>query len=134
MKEELEQLRSEYAKLCAAAELPTAIHFSPQHDGSAHVEFDGSGYSYVVTERGSEFERRCTKNRDELLYWLVADAVFDVACAFEARHRIAGQDFRRLFFSKELELLAAIRPEWARRKRAEIEKVLESNPYNDELG
>lgn len=127
----LEEIRSEFLRLCALAGLKAPVHFSPRHDGSAHVEFDGTEYSYVVTERGSEFERRRTADRDELLYWLISDAVFDAACEFEVRNRIDGQDFRRMLFAKKIELMCAVRPEWARRQREEIERVLEANPYND---
>jgi hypothetical protein len=134
MESALEGIRSEFSRLCALAGLRASIHFSPQHDGSAHVEFDGAEYSYVVTERGSEFERRRTTDRDELLYWLISDAVFDAACEFEVRNRIEGRDFRRMLFSKKIEFMSAIRPEWATRQRAEIERVLEANSYNDGLG
>src|SRR5688500_16141149 len=116
MENTLEQVRSEFVRLCALANLRSAIHFSPQHDGSAHVEFDGTKFNYVVTERGSEFERRSTTDREELLYWLISDAVFDAACVFEVRNRVKGQDFRRVLFSKKIELMSAIRPDWARRQ------------------
>jgi hypothetical protein len=130
----IDKIRTEFRRLCALADLRATIHFSPQHDGSAHVEVHGAEYSYVVTERGSEFERRRTTDREELLYWLIAGAVFDAACEFEVRNRVEGRDFRRTLFAKKIELMAAIQPEWASRQRAEIERVLEAHPYDDGLG
>ena len=129
----LEQIRSEVARLCGIVGLRTAVYFSPQQNGSPHIEFDGAEYHYVITERGRELERRRTPNRDELLYWLVSDATFESACSFELRNRVKGQDFRRLLFSKEIELMSAIKPAWGVKKRSEVQKVLESHPYRDNL-
>ena len=86
------------------------------HDGSPHVEIIGAEYHLVVTERGSEFERKTTKDIDELLFWLVSGDVFELACDWELEHRIEGQDSRRLLFAKEIEYLDKTNPKWANKK------------------
>ena len=62
-----------------------------------------------------------------------ADAcrAFGLACAWELRHRVPGQDFRRLLFARELALLAEARSEWASRKAKEIAGILAAHPYDD---
>ena len=110
-----------------AVSLPT----SPQHDGSAHLEVRGSALRYVVTERGQELESRATQDEDELLYWFVANAVFEYALKYELRHRVPGQDSRRIMFQKELELLKKLDFAWAERKQTYIEGILKEYPFND---
>jgi hypothetical protein len=104
---------------------------APTQDGGPHVERRGDVYAYVVTERGSECERRETSDPDELLYWLVSDTTGQAARQFELTRRVAGRDSRRLWFAKHIELLENIRADWGSRKRDEYERVLKEHPYND---
>jgi hypothetical protein len=102
---------------------------SPTHTGAAHAEVVNGQYHYVVTERGSEFERKIAKNEEELLYWFVSDSVFSIACAWELEHRKEDEDCRRQLFSKQIELLHKVNPKWAARKKAYYEQVLSKNPF-----
>lgn len=129
----IDELRREFQDLCRKLDVERPLHSTPQHDGSVHVEVSENWFYYVVTERGKEFQRKSTTQAKELLYWLMRDVVFDLASAFEARHRVKGQSFRRLLFRKELELFAQIDPDWAARRQAEIEVTLHSHPYDDEV-
>jgi len=130
-KEELESLRAECASLAAQAGLQCEVHIAPQDNGASHVEFDGREYSYVVTERGVELERRRTASRDDILYWLIVDEAFAAASKYELAHRIAGQDSRRALFAKKLELLARIRIDWSEKQRRAIDAILREYPYDD---
>jgi hypothetical protein len=105
---------------------------APTNDGGPHVEHYGRTFAYVVTERGMEYERRETKDPEELLYWLVSDAAREAAQQYELRNRVPGRDSRRLLFRKHVEFLESIRPDWGSRKRAEYDAVLELHPYRDE--
>jgi hypothetical protein len=131
MNKELEDIRVEYVSMCRLIGAQNRFHSSPQHDGSAHIEARDGEYHYVVTERGAEYERRATKDRDEVLYWLVSDVVFDLAAKYESKNRILGQSYRRLMFEKQVELMRTLRPEWALRRQMEIDKILEANPFDD---
>jgi hypothetical protein len=101
-------------------------------DGSPHVEFVDGKYNYVVTERGSEFQRKIARDEDELLYWLMADVVTGVSLQFELENRIPGQDSRRQWFAKSIELLGRLDPKWAERKESEYQVVLELHPFRDD--
>jgi Immunity protein 63 len=86
----------------------------------------------VLTERGSEFERRATFDLEELIYWISSDAAFELACQYELKNRVSGQDFRRMMFAKHIELMSIVKPEWGARKAREYEAVLAQSPYHDD--
>lgn len=125
------QLRTRYAALCAKLGAARTLYTAAQHDGSAHVEVCGDSYHYVVTERGTEFERRRTTDTDELLFWLMSDVTFSLASEYELRHRVDGRDFRRLLFQKQIELMGQLNADWSERKKQEIERVLTAHPFDD---
>jgi hypothetical protein len=124
-------LRSRYSALCAKLGATRSFQTAPQHDGSVHVEVTVDAYHYVVTERGTEFERRRTTDPDELLFWLMSDVTFNLASEYELKHRISGRDFRRLLFQKQIDLMGQLNAEWSERKRHEIQRVLAAHPYDD---
>jgi len=128
-------IKSRYYK--AAKKIPcfsgqAGFQTRPHHDGTAHVEAEDGGYSSVVTERGQTYEVRRTDDPDELLYWLVRDLTFGLACDFEVAHRREGEDSRRQFFAKQIEYMEAISQDWAKQLTDEKKAILEEHPYNDE--
>ena len=130
-------IRSRYYSIARQLKAPAAhIHFAtaPQHDGNPHVERNEDSFCYVVTERGQEYERRRTGDPDELLYWLVSDLTWAMASEYELRHRVPGQDFRRLLFKKHSELLAEVNSQWSQRKQTEYDQVLVDHPFCDDRG
>ena len=110
-----------------------SVAASPTHSGAPHIEIVGNEYHYVVTERGSEYERKITKNIDDIIYWLVSGDVGDLARTWELKNRVESQDSRRLWFKKELELLEKVNPDWAARKEAEQRQVLSEHPFSDSI-
>jgi hypothetical protein len=127
-------IKSRYHSIARQLGAPTAhVHFAttPQHDGSPHVERAGDGFRYLVTERGQELERRTTSDPDELLYWLVSDLTWAMASDYELAHRDTNRDFRRLLFTKHLELLAEVNSGWSQRKQVEYDRVLVEHPFCD---
>jgi hypothetical protein len=102
--------------------------------GYPHVEVDADRYHYVHVERGQECSRLSSANLDDLLYWACADMTHGLAFAFEGRHRVAGQDTRRIAFARQLELLGLASPAMAQRRALEIEQVLARSPYQDDRG
>jgi len=108
--------------------LPT---FGYSEDGRPHVEIDSRGFHYVVVERGQEQSRSTTSEQDELL-WLVFESItFSLACSFELRNRIPGRDARRIMFSKQVELLSQLSPEWAAREIDNHLDILRNHPFDD---
>jgi hypothetical protein len=110
-----------------------SVACSPTHSGAPHVEIVGDEYHFVVTERGSEFERRKTNDVDQLLYWFVSGDAGQLARDWELERRVDGQDSRRLWFAKEVELLQTINPKWAKRKEQHQQSVLNEHPFNDNI-
>jgi hypothetical protein len=120
-------------RLAAPADrFPYRAH--PAHDGAPHVEVSGGLYHYVVTERGAELERRTTRDADQLMFWLLADVAFNLACEFELAHRVPGQDFRRVLFAKQIELLNELDPTWGQRRAEELGRILKEHPFKDSAG
>ena len=131
MNDSAQKLRQRYKAYCGLLGVKPVLHTRQQHTGEAHVEIVDDGYHYVVTERGTEPERRITADEDEMLYWLLSYVIFDLASGLELKNRVKGQSFRRLLFAKELELMGCLNPSWAERKSREIEAVLAKHPYDD---
>lgn len=131
MSQEIERLRSAWEPIRKALGTQRGISSQASHDGSAHVEILDGVYQYVVTERGSELERRPAVNADEVMYWLAQDVSFELACSYEVRHRVANQDCRRLLFARQVELLASVNPSWAARRAREHQEILKAHPFHD---
>jgi hypothetical protein len=124
-------IRGPFEKYCTQLGVRPIFRTYPADDGAAHVEFDGCFYHYVSCERGRENERRIASGEDEILYWLLSDVVFSVACDFELKHRVKGKSSRRLLFAKELELMRVLNVQWEARKRKEINEVIAKAPFDD---
>ena len=61
----------------------------------------------------------------------MSDVVFDVAVKFELENRVNNQDFRRLIFSKRLELMSILDARWYAWHKREIELTLINSPFDD---
>jgi hypothetical protein len=130
----LEDLRREFGTIVAPFEVHAAYKrfaTSPTDDGGPHVEQVGPTYAFVVTERGSELERRETADPDDILYWLVSEVTREVALKHELHNRKPDVDSRRMWFDLDVRLLSEIRRDWGKRKRAEYDRVLEHHPFQD---
>jgi len=115
---------------------------APQHlyptycrsaDGALpHIELDGSGtFHFVVVERGRELERQTTAVLDDLLFWIFDTITFSMACTFELANRNYSQDFRRVLFAKQEELLGRINLNWQKRKQTDHDLTLARHPFTD---
>jgi hypothetical protein len=133
--EQLNNLARDVFRLSKLIDAPTdqLPTFGRSRDGGyPHIEFDQHGYHYVVIERGTEQERRTTRDPDELLYWIFEAITSYMAFQHELRHREAGRDPRRIAFPRQIHLLERLNPLWTQRRRLEIESILDSHPYDDE--
>jgi hypothetical protein len=130
----LSTIRTKIKQYCKQIKAPSdlmTIRGVPSAYGEPHVEIDAKGYHYVVCERGKENERRITEDLHELLYWLMKGITFEMACDYELHQRIPNQDFRRLLFKTQLDLLKRISADFHTRKEEEIKEILLQNPYDD---
>ncbi len=104
---------------------------SPLDDATPFVEIRNGRYHYVISERGTEYERLATFDIKELLYWIFRSIAFNISSDYAAKNPVQNFEHRRIAFNKQLEYLAKINPEYANRERAEIEKILEKAPFDD---
>jgi len=96
-----------------------------------HIEVDSQGYHYVIVERGHELRRITTNDLDILLYHIFEDITAEIGANYSANHRIKDQDFRRLYFQHQIELLNRLSPKWAVIESKEHERILREHPYHD---
>lgn len=103
---------------------------TPQHDGTPHIEQVGDEFHFVVTERGSEFERRRTRDADDILYWLFDGFTQGMATDYELKHRDESRDGREIWFPYQERLLADLNPEWGARKQEAHMRILRDHPMH----
>ena len=132
----LEKIRDKINKLATRINPPS--HSLPTYvrteDGARpHIEVDANGYHYIVVERGQERQHRTTNSLSKLFYWIFKDATFIMALNYELENRIPKQDFRRLMFAKQIELMGMIDPNFGTLCKQEIDEILNRNPYDDSL-
>jgi Immunity protein 63 len=99
-----------------------------------HIEHDSRGFHYVVVERGKEQSRVTTQDVDELLYLIFQNVTFTLACSYEIKHRIGGEDSRRQLFTHQLGLLEQLNSSWRRRREEQINSTLKDHPFDDLSG
>lgn len=97
-----------------------------------HIEVAGPHMSWVVVERGKEWERRTTDDLDELLYWIFRSVISEMSSKFAARHPVEGKEFRYPMFRKELELMGTLSPAWRSRLIAELGHLLREAGLSDD--
>lgn len=98
-----------------------------------HIEIDkDQKLHYIIVERGQELERKTTSNIEDLMYWIFDDITFSLASIFELNNRIERQDFRRILFKKQEELLGILNESWKLKEEQDHIQILKSNPFNDE--
>ena len=102
------------------------------HFATPHVELKKDTYHLIAIEKGHETFHKQTKDINILLYWFLGDYVTSqMATKYELNHRISNQDFRRIYFSRHIELLEILNPLWAQWKKKELDEVLERYPFED---
>jgi hypothetical protein len=86
----MNDIRAEVTRLAAIIGVPAEClpnYQSSDGDSRPHIEVHGSSLSWVMQERGSEFERRATSDRQELFYWTFVDVTGCMARPGSAHYR-----------------------------------------------
>ncbi len=135
MEQDLSEIKSRIDAL--AEQLGAPPHLLPTYGYSEEsarpeIQLDASGYHFVVSERGNETERHTSFDLDEILYDVFDGVTFDMACTYELNHRDEGQDFRRILFAYQEDLLTQLSPVWGERKNQDHAQVLEKYPFDDQ--
>lgn len=102
---------------------------SPRGDATPHAELHGSLMSWVVCERGHEYERRTSTGLHEWLSWVFAGVTRWMASEWELQKRIPYVEPRLTMFAKHLELLEKLDMTWAKTHLATYVEVLLERPY-----
>ena len=89
-------------------------------------------YVLVWMERNKEIKKVESKETTDILYSIFENITFEMASEYELNHRIENQDFRRILFDKELELINTIDESFANRLEKEIKQILMIAPFLDE--
>lgn len=112
----------------------TQVFFSEACDNSpegTYIYAENGKYYLAYTEKGRIREKKEADTEREVLWHLLDGILFNLAMEYAVNNRISGEDFRRVLFSKEIELYAKFGRDFEERKKAEIEAVLNEYPYHD---
>lgn len=104
----------------------------PTGNGGFHIELSNNGkIALVATDRNVETSRQETYSVDEILYWMFSLRARARGRSFELKNRHPTDDSRRLAFSKALEEIGKLNPEWQERMKNEQEEILRRHPFKD---
>lgn len=129
--EDLQRLVSEFGNKIQAPSSLLYVRLLPADDGSSYVVLHDNGFGYVSSERGVENYNKFTSSLDDLLYWIMFDVAKSMAVAYEVQNRVEGEDFRRVYFCRLLELMFLMNRDWGVRAQKEVDHILESSPFTD---
>lgn len=105
-----------------------SFYTTPRHDGSPHIEIADGKFQFVVTERGSEFERIGNLSADDVLYLLFESITAHMATQYELRNRVPGVDGRSVWFPYQERIMGNLNPMWGEKLKAAHQRVLASHP------
>lgn len=134
-------IKTLYEKIKPYAEIeqiyqPISTHFAkttPNNYPGSFCYSDEKNYFYGgVGDRGAVTIEKAN-NEFEVAYWVFKFHISEIAFDYEKKHRIEGQDIRRIAFQKYLELMEIIGEEYIEQAKKEIDEILERHPFHDEL-
>lgn len=113
------------------------IHFCYGDGGyepGTYVYEKNGVYHYIgVGDRGGVDDEIKTSNIDDILYKIYSTITFNEAVKFAMMNREKDKDWRRVLFKKQLELLRGIGEIYYNRRSEEIETILLTSPYKDNI-
>lgn len=121
----------EIGKKIDAPKALLAIYDRPMDDGTPYVAYTNGALSYISSERGCELFRKSDLSIDDLLYFIFDRITSMMAMDYELGNRIEGQNSRRIYFLKKIELMAKLDFSWEYRAKQEINRTLLSSPFVD---
>ena len=128
----LVSLANEFRRLAAPLDVESyykSFHTSPTNDGSPHIEYIDGKFHFVVTERGTEFERITNLSTGDVLYLLFDGITQHMATTYELQNRKQGIDGRSVWFPYQENLMSELNPVWGKKLKAEHESILVEHPF-----
>lgn len=96
-------------------------------------EKNGVYYYVGVGDRGGVNDEIKTLNIDDILYKIYSTITFNEAVKFAMMNREKDKDWRRVLFKRQLELLKSLGDMYYNRRSEEIETILLTSPYKDNI-
>lgn len=97
-----------------------------------YVFEDNEKYRYVgVGDRGGIEKEIESVNVEGVLYEIYKSVTFNEATKYAMTHRENNKDFRRILFTKQLEILRKLGEDYYLKRSNEIQEILLSSPYCD---
>lgn len=90
-----------------------------------------NAYHIIFTEKGKIRSDIVTQDEREVLWNAIEIFSNNIIMNFAMKNREANRDFRRALFEKEKQIFALFGEDFLQRKKAEIEEILERNPFID---
>lgn len=87
--------------------------------GGIYLEVKGFRIHYVTMERGKEIERTRFNSLDDALYKVFDDITFTLAATCDEAKKAPTDEYRKIVFARQLELLDKVDPKFGDRKRRE---------------
>ncbi|MEI8280086.1 MAG: Imm63 family immunity protein [Bacteroidota bacterium] len=134
----LEEIKAKVDELASIIDAPSKSlpsYGQMKYDSHPYIALDEQGIKlYIVSERGREYKREKFTDIDELLYCVFSTVTFEMACDYELKNRIEDQDFRKILFKKQEELLGLLNKDWEESKLFEHNNILERFVFDDLAG
>lgn len=97
-----------------------------------YIKVDKHGQPwYVVIDEGAGRREYLPADIDDLLYLVLRNITSSMASAFAKNNVIENKDYRRQYFSKQLELLSILSKDWGDRVAQEHQVILGFTPFDD---
>ena len=129
---------NDLAKIGTNPEKENIFFWDDQPDrlpGMHYTVSDGRIREISVGDRGAVYPEKEYDNIEDALAPAYDCITLNMACAYElsVREENPPQDFRRIAFAKQLELLKILGEGYYLRRKKRIEEILRENPYDDSL-
>jgi hypothetical protein len=96
-----------------------------QGGGRPNITISDDGiFSYEAYERGLQVFCYNFTDLDQLMYHSFKNIIPAMASSYASEMESKGHDFRKHFFSKEIELMHTIKPEWGKLIKEELKEEL----------
>lgn len=94
--------------------------------------FSGKKFYYIqIVRNGKRKTLKETTDQSEIIYYVLDVVILAKAMEYAKTCNEPGSDFRRILFTKELDLFSQCGMDYYYRKRSEIERTLAKSPYVD---
>lgn len=107
---------------------------NPAKAPGTYVYADSVGYHLdIVGDRGGIVEERTINKLEDLYFELCWTLSSSISTLYASKNRVKGRDWRRIMFTKRVQLLENTNSDFVIKGKILIDEILKNAPYNDEL-